>query len=172
MPMDAGPYPFGRTAIYVVPGSRPRVFKSKLEAMAAMVDGQGFFEFVETNSGHEYFLAYVHDRDGETRVLDVSATDEGTAAKYFPDVTALSFDRYGSLDSFVRGLEEYKAFWERVQDSELKAKSGTTEGRAERQFITALRHAGCKLAFKSGGYVALDDIDELHMTELVRDATA
>lgn len=171
MPMDAGPYPFGRTAMYVVPGPRPRVFKSKDDAMAAMADGQ-VFEFVETNSSHEYFLAYVHDRDGETRVMDVSASDEGTATRYFPDVTALSFDRYGSLDSFVRDLEEYKAFWERVQDSDLKAASRTPEGRAERQFITALKHAGCKLAFNSGGYVALDEMDELHMSELILDASA
>lgn len=161
--MDSGPYPFGRTALYVVPGSesRPRVFKSKADAMAALADRDGrVFEFVETNRGHEYFLAYVHDRDSETRVMDTTTTDEGTAAKYFPDVTALSYDRYGSLVSFVRDLEEYKAFYERVQDSDLRTAS-RTEGRSERAFLEALREAGRKLAYKSGGYVALDEMDEL-----------
>jgi hypothetical protein len=169
MVMDSGPYPFGRTALYVVPSSesRPRVFKSKEDAMAVLTDRNGrVFEFVETNRGHEYFLAYVHDRDGETRVMDMTTTDEGTAAKYFPDVTALSYDRYGSLVSFVRGLEEYKAFYERVQDSELRTASRTEGGRSERVFLEALREAGRKLAYKSGGYVALDEMDELHMSYL------
>ena len=164
MVMDSGPYPFGRTVMYVVPGSesRPRVFKSRDEAMAALTDGH-VFEFVETNGSHEYFLAYVHDRDSETRVMDMSMTDEGTAARYFPDVTALSYDRYGALTSFVRGLEEYKAFWERVHDSDLRAASRAREGRAERSFLAALRDVGCKLAYKSGGYVALDEMDEMFM---------
>lgn len=166
MVMDSGPYPFGRTVMYVVAGSesRPRVFKSRDDAMAALTDLTQVFEFVETNGSQEYFLAYVHDRDGETRVMDMTTTDEGTAAKYFPDVTALSYDRYGSMSSFVRDLEEYKAFWERVQDSDLKAASRTIEGRAELRFLASLRFVGCKLAYDSGGYVALDEIDELHMS--------
>lgn len=167
MVMDAGPYPFGRTAMYVVPGSesRPRVFKSRDEAIAALPGPTGghVFEFVETNGSHEYFLAYIHDCNGETRVMDMSMTDEGTAARYFPDVTALRYDRYGTLTSFVRDLEEYKAFWERVNDSGLKAASRAKGGRAERSFLAALKDVGCKLAYKSGGYVALDDMDELHM---------
>lgn len=171
MVMDSGPYPFGRTVMYVVPGSesRPRVFQSKAEAMAALADladrkDARAFEFVETNGSNEYLLAYLHDRDSETRVMDMTTTDEGTAAKYFPDVTALSYDRYGSLVSFVRDLEEYIAFYERVQDSELRAVSGTDEGRRERAFLEALREAGRKLAYKSGGLVGVDDMDELYMS--------
>lgn len=161
MVMDVGPYPFGRSAVYVVPGSesRSRVFKSKDEAMAALTEGH-VLEFAETNAGQEYFLAYLHDRDGESRVMDVSTTNEGTAAKYFPDVTALVYDRYGSLQSFSRDLGEFKAFWARVQDSELWVAS-RGEGRAEAAFIDALMDAGRKLAYKSGGYVCLDELEGL-----------
>ena len=155
--MDSGPHPFGRTVLYVVPGSRPRVFGSKGAATAALAEPGHVLEYVET-AGHEYALAYLHDREGETRVLDVAETDEGTAARHFPDVTALRYDRYGSLDAFVRDLEEYTAFWERVRDAALS-------GRSERAFVEALKEAGRKLAFRSGGYVALDEMDELFRSE-------
>jgi hypothetical protein len=151
--------------MYVVPGSgsRPRVFRTKADALAALSEGH-MFEFVETDADNEYFLAYVHDRDGETRVMDMMTTDEGIAIKYFPDVTALRYDRYGSLVRWSRDLEEYKAFYERVQDSELRAASRIKEGRTERAFIEALDEAGRKLAYKRGGCVALDEMDELHMS--------
>lgn len=162
MVMDSAPYPFGRTVTYVVPGSgsMPRVFKSRDEAMASLSEGH-VLEYVETNGNHEYLLAYAHDRDSETRVMDMSMTDEGTVARYFPDVSALRYDRYGSLSSFVRDLEEYKAFWERVQDSDLKAASRSREGSAERSFLVSLRDVGCKLAYNSGGYVCLEEMEEM-----------
>lgn len=151
--MDSGPYPFGRSVIFVVPGEPARVFKSRDAAVAALGPGGAAYEFVERSG--EFLAAYRHDRDGQTMVLDVAETDRGTVARYFPDVTALEYDRYGDLSRWTRGLEEFEAFWERVRDSELPAAGGP----AEERFLRALRDCGRGLAFAAGGLVAVDEMD-------------
>ena len=161
MVMDDGPYPFGRTVLYLVPAVQ-RIFKSKQDAVAANPELGVVLEVVETWVSSELVVAYRHTPEGETCVMDMAATDEVTAAKYFPGLTGLGYGRYGDLDSFTRGLEEFKALWELVKDSELNKTARIKEGRAERAFVAALRRAGRSVAYKEGGYVAMDELHEMY----------